>query len=128
MHEELSRVPSAENGGSISPSVRPLACFLLPSCSLPSFAIYLKKFRKDGKNGYVCLSHNQPIMPSFKSRSICLYLLIAASSFLLLSCSHTRNHPPKVLVFTKTAGYHHASISDGVKAVEKLGEQHGFTV
>jgi glucose/arabinose dehydrogenase len=32
------------------------------------------------------------------------------------------------LVFTKTAGYHHKSIPDGVKAIKKLGAEHGFTV
>ncbi len=34
----------------------------------------------------------------------------------------------KVLVFSKTAGYRHASIPDGHKALRHLGEQNGFEV
>ncbi|PJJ75769.1 hypothetical protein BXY57_1357 [Thermoflavifilum aggregans] len=32
--------------------------------------------------------------------------------------------PRRILVFTKTAGYHHASIPDGVKAIQQLAAQH----
>ncbi len=35
---------------------------------------------------------------------------------------------PKVLVFTKTAGFHHASIPAGVKAIIKLGKENDFLV
>jgi cytochrome c len=35
---------------------------------------------------------------------------------------------PKVLIFTKTAGYHHASIPVGVEAIMKLGKENGFAV
>ncbi|MCR8559787.1 ThuA domain-containing protein [Mucilaginibacter sp. BJC16-A38] len=35
---------------------------------------------------------------------------------------------PKILVFTKTAGYHHASIPLGVAAITKLGQENGFSV
>ncbi len=34
----------------------------------------------------------------------------------------------KVLVFSKTAGFRHASIPDGIAAVKKLGEEFGFGV
>jgi glucose/arabinose dehydrogenase len=34
----------------------------------------------------------------------------------------------KVLVFSKTAGYRHASIPDGIAAIEKLGADNGFAV
>lgn len=34
----------------------------------------------------------------------------------------------QVLVFSKTAGYRHASIPDGIAAIEQLGAEHGFTV
>ncbi|MFE0763122.1 ThuA domain-containing protein [Streptomyces smyrnaeus] len=34
----------------------------------------------------------------------------------------------KVLVFSKTAGFRHDSIPDGIAAVRQLGAQHGFTV
>lgn len=32
------------------------------------------------------------------------------------------------LVFSKTAGYRHASIPDGIAAIRALGQEHGFTV
>jgi len=34
----------------------------------------------------------------------------------------------KVLVFSKTNGYRHKSIPDGIEAIKKLGEQNGFDV
>ena len=53
-------------------------------------------------------------------------------SFLLLlfifsSCSR-RSGKPKILVFSKTAGYHHESISDGMAALTKLGAENNFDV
>jgi cytochrome c len=35
---------------------------------------------------------------------------------------------PKVLVFSKTAGYHHNSIAVGVLAIQKLGNENGYGV
>lgn len=55
---------------------------------------------------------------------ICLAIL--ASSF--VSCKHTRPGKPKVLVFSKTAGYRHASIAAGKTALMKLGQENGFDV
>jgi type 1 glutamine amidotransferase len=34
----------------------------------------------------------------------------------------------KALLFTKTAGFHHESINEGVVAIKKLAERHSFTV
>lgn len=62
------------------------------------------------------------------------FIFFTASYFLcliLLSCSgknEQRSGAPRVLVFTKTAGFKHASIPDGVKAVQNLGSKHGFEV
>jgi cytochrome c len=36
--------------------------------------------------------------------------------------------PPRILVFTKTAGFRHASIPTAVRAVRKLGQRNGLTV
>ncbi|MCW3088532.1 MAG: Crp/FNR family transcriptional regulator, partial [Sediminibacterium sp.] len=36
--------------------------------------------------------------------------------------------PPRVLVFAKTKGFHHASIPVGIAAVQKLGADNGFEV
>src|ERR1700743_653999 len=35
---------------------------------------------------------------------------------------------PKVLIFCKTNGYHHASITTGIAAIRQLGAQNGFAV
>ena len=37
-------------------------------------------------------------------------------------------YQPKVLVFCKTNGYHHASITTGIAAIRQLGAQNGFGV
>ncbi len=51
-----------------------------------------------------------------------LLLLVTVSGFLV-------NKPSKrILVFSKTRGYHHASIAAGVAAVQKLGMENGFAV
>jgi glucose/arabinose dehydrogenase len=55
---------------------------------------------------------------------LCFTLLIATLS----SCSKKRTDKPKVLVFTKAAGFVHSSIPDGVKALISLGSQNGFGV
>ena len=39
---------------------------------------------------------------------------------------HTQE--PRVLVFSKTAGYRHSSIETGIAAVQKLGRENGFAV
>jgi type 1 glutamine amidotransferase len=56
-----------------------------------------------------------------------LFLLIAASA-LLLSCSTDDAPETKILIFSKTAGYHHASIDQGIAALKKLGAENGFAV
>lgn len=58
-----------------------------------------------------------------KSFSSCL-LLVAV---LLLSCQ-VKAQKYKVLIFSKTAGFHHASITVGVPAIEKLGAENNFAV
>jgi cytochrome c len=35
---------------------------------------------------------------------------------------------PRVLVFSKTAGYRHSSIPNGIAAIQKLGQENGFAV
>jgi cytochrome c len=45
----------------------------------------------------------------------------------LLSCSQ-RSEKPRVLVFSKTAGFHHSSIPAGQAAIAKLGAENGFDV
>jgi cytochrome c len=55
--------------------------------------------------------------------------LIAGAILLsLVSCSHRPSGPPRILVFSKTMGFHHASIVDGNAAIQKLGAANQFDV
>ena len=38
------------------------------------------------------------------------------------------NEPHRVLVFSRTAGFRHASIPDGIKAIQEIGREQGFEV
>lgn len=55
-------------------------------------------------------------------------VLMFATFFMFLSCSDERSGNPKVLVFTKTAGFVHKSIPKGVEAIEQLGIENQFEV
>jgi len=57
-----------------------------------------------------------------------LLLSSVALICLLFSCGHERSGKPRVLIFTKAAGYVHASIPNGVAAIKKLGAENGFEV
>src|SRR5258705_5358048 len=46
---------------------------------------------------------------------------------LFMSCHETAKGP-RVLVFSKTKGYRHASIVNGKLAIQKLGAENGFAV
>ncbi|MEX6688250.1 ThuA domain-containing protein [Danxiaibacter flavus] len=52
-------------------------------------------------------------------------VLLALWSIVFTNCT---NNKPKVLVFTKSKGYHHESIPAGAAAIIKLGEEHQFNV
>ena len=55
-------------------------------------------------------------------------LLVAVAFVALFASCNKRSGKPSVLVFCKTAGYHHESITDGIAAIQKLGEENGFSV
>ncbi|WP_184543827.1 ThuA domain-containing protein [Mucilaginibacter sp. FT3.2] len=55
-------------------------------------------------------------------------LVLVALSCTYLSCNKARPGKPRVLVFSKTLGFHHASIDAGIAAIQKLGQQNGFDV
>jgi cytochrome c len=61
----------------------------------------------------------------FSGRRFWLMLLLLGVA--LWSCD-SRKGDPKVLVFSKTDGFYHSSIPEGVKAIQRLGEQYGFEV
>src|SRR4051794_2925079 len=61
-------------------------------------------------------------------------VLVLATLVLALSACGSEARPStaakpfRALVFTKTTGFRHDSIPDGVQAIRKLGAAHGFTV
>nr|BFE65734.1 hypothetical protein GCM10020063_102600 [Dactylosporangium thailandense] len=54
--------------------------------------------------------------------------LIAVSSVLIAAPARAADAPYKVLVFSKTAGFRHSSIPNGIAAVQALGAANNFTV
>ncbi|OEK07508.1 ThuA domain-containing protein [Roseivirga misakiensis] len=58
------------------------------------------------------------------TRSSTAFLLLIA--FIISSCGAQREK--RVLVFSKTEGYHHNSIDKGIEAINELGRQNGFAV
>jgi cytochrome c len=59
--------------------------------------------------------------------SASLNFLVAFAAISLASCSGGSGKA-KVLVFSKTVGYHHESIADGMAAIQKLGVANNFDV
>jgi glucose/arabinose dehydrogenase/cytochrome c551/c552/type 1 glutamine amidotransferase len=58
-----------------------------------------------------------------------LFALLALVTVIgFVSCSKKRSGKPKVLVFAKTADFHHSSIPTGIEAIRKLGVENGFDV
>lgn len=57
-----------------------------------------------------------------------LLWILAASICIYISCNNERKGKPRVLVFSKTMGYRHASIPNGIAAIQKLGIENGFDV
>ena len=58
-----------------------------------------------------------------------LFALLALITVIgFVSCSKKRSGKPKVLVFAKTADFHHSSIPTGIAAIQKLGAENGFDV
>jgi glucose/arabinose dehydrogenase/cytochrome c551/c552 len=56
-------------------------------------------------------------------------LLLILSGILLTSCSNKkRSGDPQVLLFHKTAGYHHKCISSGSKAIKEMCAEHNIQV
>jgi glucose/arabinose dehydrogenase/cytochrome c551/c552 len=62
-------------------------------------------------------------MKTFKFWCLAIFALTLFSA-----CTQKREGKPKVLVFTKTAGFKHGSIPQGVAAIKKLGTENGFAV
>ena len=54
--------------------------------------------------------------------------LILATALSFAAVQSAASQQPRVLVFSKTAGFRHSSIEPGIAAVRKLGQENGFTV
>ena len=54
-------------------------------------------------------------------------LMLLTVILFIFSCTK-KSGKPRVLVFSKTAGYHHESIADGNIAIQQLGSQNNFDV
>ncbi len=49
-------------------------------------------------------------------------------ALVLFSCNNKRSGQPRVLVFSKTTGFRHSSIPNGIAAIQKLGAENNFAV
>ncbi len=56
------------------------------------------------------------------------FLALITCSLFQFSCTNKKHEKPRVLVFSKTMGFHHASIPKGIDAIIKLGNENGFDV
>lgn len=55
-------------------------------------------------------------------------ILLVVLAGIVSSCSKKRDGDPRILVFSRTAGFYHQSIPVGVAAVQKLGEENSILV
>jgi cytochrome c len=55
-------------------------------------------------------------------------LLACAAFFLTATVSLAAQSPPRLLVFSKTAGFRHGSIEPGIAAIRRLGQENNFVV
>jgi glucose/arabinose dehydrogenase/cytochrome c551/c552 len=65
----------------------------------------------------------QKISISLKFFSLMVLIVLIAGG-----CRQSRSGKPRILVFGKTADYHHASIPAGMAAIQKLGAENEFDV
>ena len=60
------------------------------------------------------------------SKSLNLFLLALVLVFCVTGSASAKKK--RILVFSKTAGFHHSSIDEGITAIQKLGAENGFEV
>lgn len=66
-------------------------------------------------------------MPFTMSRFVSMIYVVGAALLLFLSSCNNAG-TPRILVFTKTAGFYHQSIPAGIAAIQKLGQENKFAV
>lgn len=59
-------------------------------------------------------------------RIVCFFFMIGC--FFFITAWNKHKSKPRILIFSKTAGYHHASIPKGIAAIQKLGLENNFEV
>jgi len=64
---------------------------------------------------------------SFPLTKLLWIIPLAITMFFIQSCSK-RSGKARVLVFSKTSGWHHTSIPNGIAAITKLGQENDFIV
>ena len=55
-----------------------------------------------------------------------LFIFLPVLAALFFSCTGKRSGQPRVLIFSKTAAFRHASIPQAIAAIQKLGVENGF--
>ncbi len=63
-----------------------------------------------------------------KLKTIVLLCTLSVLSVIFITACNRQAETPRLLVFVKTSGFHHNSISDGVNAIFKLASQNNFRV
>jgi len=72
-----------------------------------------------------CLANQKRQRAGAVQNAIALAMLLFATVIGSVQADNTTNSF-RVLVFSKTVGYRHASITNGIAAIRELGSQHGF--
>ncbi len=57
-----------------------------------------------------------------------LWWVAIIGCLVVLGCTKKRSEQPRILVFSKTMGFKHASIPAGITAIQKLGKENNFDV
>src|SRR5688572_32082533 len=68
---------------------------------------------------------SSPLSPGLHMQRLVPLALLLASVYVPISA---RSQESRVLVFSKTAGYRHSSIGVALAAIQKLGQENGFSV
>ena len=63
-----------------------------------------------------------------KKFSLLRVIIFTVAFVSILAAYSFKSKQPKILVFCKTAGFHHNSITAGIAAIQKLGEENNFAV
>lgn len=61
-------------------------------------------------------------------KKLILLIILFCFCFEISFSQNTSGSKPRILIFTKTKGYHHESIPSGVSAITKLGNENNFSV